>query len=93
MKDYNIVERPVPAKEENFVEEMPISAMIDVATKLSDDALRQTCALKSHLFGMVHPDELKEDKPMCFKDVLELHVRTMERVCINLDEIKKGIGI
>ena len=92
MRDYDIVERPVPAKEEEFIKDMPISAIIDATTSLSDDALRMTRNLKGHLFGNANTEEVSRN-PMCIKDVLEMNVETMEQVCRNLAEIMKDIGI
>lgn len=93
MYDYDTTGRLVPVEDEKMLKEMPISAMVDAATSLSDDALKMTCQLKSHLFGTGNADDSVAVKPMCLKDVLDMHVSTMEKVCGNLAEIMKGMGI
>ena len=78
----------------NGLEDVPLSAMTDKMMMLSRESYGLAGRINAHLFGAtVDPIHDLKFEPNCYREVLDLHIRTLDNLLRELEMIAKGIGI
>ena len=70
-----------------------VTQMTSEIKAMTVDALMMAYAINKHLFGKGEPDKENMGEPKCYRDELCLQGKFARKLCEELREIMRGIGV
>lgn len=73
--------------------DIPLSAMLDEASALSDMILEQVHKINGHMFAPEANVCHDQKSPSCFREALDMHVSTLRCITNGLESLMKQVGV
>ena len=73
--------------------DIPLSAMLDEASALSDIIFEQVHKINGHMFAPEANVCHDHKSPSCFREALDMHVSTLRCITNGLESLMKQLGV